>query len=192
MKSLYIDETIRYTGEELRSHWIYSNFGLLGEAIVAFQGPCDVPIDNMVDLEDVRHNDAIYSMQMLHFIIEIFNLPLREGILIQRLFTSIINTRLDDIIQESGLNVTLRRMGDDLFVNKTKKLSVSICTVSPTSTLIHTGLNIESEGTPVDAAGLMSELGISDIQGFAQGCMNALEEEWEDVNRCCCKVKAVV
>jgi uncharacterized protein len=192
MKSLFIPEPIRYTGEELRPHWIYSNFGLLGEAVVSFVGPCDVPIDNMVDLEDVRHNDAIFSMQMLHFIIEIFNLPLREGVLVQRLFTTIMMAKLDDLLKGASSDVRLRRFGDDIFVNDTKKLSVSICTLSPTSSLIHAGLNIESDGTPVEAAGLTSELGLSDIQGFAEACMNALVDEWEDINRCCCKVKAVV
>ena len=191
MKYFYVPEQIRYTGEALRSHWIYRNFGLLGEAIVAFTGPCDVPLDNMVDLEDVRNNDAIYSMQMLHFIIELFNINLREGVTVQRLFTAIIEARLRDLIADPN-ETSLRRMGDDLFIDGTKKLSVSICTASPTSILIHMGLNIESEGTPVEAAGLTSELGITDIETFASTCMHHLVEEWEDINRCCCKVRGVM
>lgn len=123
---------------------------------------------------------------------EVFGLPLREGVLIQRLFTTIMKSKIEDCLSETRDDVALRRFGDDIFVNDAKKLSVSICTVSPTSTLIHAGLNIESEGTPVEAAGLTSELGITDIQGFAEACMNALVDEWEDINRCCCKVRAVI
>ena len=191
MKYLYLPDQIRYTGEALRSHWIYKNFGMLGEAVVAFTGPCDVPLDNMVDLEDVLNNDAIYSMNMLHFIIELFNINLREGVAVQRLFTAIIEARLRDLIVDPE-ETSLRRIGDDLFIDETKKLSVSICTASPTSILIHTGLNIESEGTPVETAGLKSELGITDIETFATTCMRHLVEEWEDINRCCCKVRAVM
>jgi hypothetical protein len=89
-------------------------------------------------------------------------------------------------------DISLRRIGDDLFVNDSKKLSVSICTVSPTSILIHAGLNVESEGTPVESAGLSSDMGIQQVKALALSCMKTLSEEWEDIKLCCCKVKAVV
>ena len=190
MKTQFIDQTIAYTGLELSSHWIYRNCGVLGEAAVAFVGPCDVPLAHMVDLEDVRHEDAIYSQEMLHFIIELFGVPLREGVLLQRLLTAILKAKLEEVAKKQKLEI--KRMGDDLFINNTKKLSVSICTVSPTSVLIHLGLNITSEGTPVETAGLTSDLGIQDIKKFANSCMRSLVEEWEDINRSCCKVKAVL
>lgn len=192
MKYQFIDEKIAYNGNALQSHWIYRNFGLLGEAVVAFVGPCDVPIENMVDLEDVRHDDAIYSQNMLHFLIELFGVPLREGVTLQRLFIAILQAKIQECLDAQGNPISLRRFGDDIFVNDTQKLSVSICTVSPTSSIIHTGLNIESEGAPVEAAGLGSDLGIDDIKGFALSAMRQLVEEWEDINRSCCKVKSVV
>jgi uncharacterized protein len=191
MKYHFIDEEFSYTGEELSNHWIYKNFGILGDAVVGFVGPCDIEKHMMVDLEDVLNDDQIYSTRMLNFIVEIFDADLREGVLLQRLFTSIIHGKLLDLIGKKP-NMALRRIGDDLFVNETKKLSVSICTVSPTSILIHTGLNVQSEGTPVEAAGLSSELGIQQIKPLAISCMKALAEEWEDIKLCCCKVKAVV
>jgi uncharacterized protein len=191
MKYHFIDEEFAYTGEELSNHWIYKNFGVLGDAVVGFIGPCDIDTMRMVDLEDVLNDDQIFSTRMLNFIIEIFGIELREGVILQRLFSAIIQSKLMDVLGKDS-DIALKRIGDDLFVNDTKKLSVSICTLSPTSILIHTGLNIQSEGTPVEAAGLSSELGIQQIKPLAVSCMKALAEEWEDIKLCCCKVKAVV
>jgi len=191
MKYQFIDEEFAYTGEELSNHWIYKNFGILGDTIIGFVGPCTVDKEHMVDLEDVLNDDHIYSTRMLNFIIEIFDLDLRSGVILQRLFSAIIQGKLLDILEKKS-KATIRRIGDDLFVDDQQKLSVSICTVSPTSILIHTGLNIESTGTPVEAAGLSSELGIQKIKPFAVSCMKTLAEEWEDIKLCCCKVKAVV
>lgn len=186
MKTFFIKEPLVYDGAQLANHWIYKNFGLLGDAVVAFAGNCDVDLDSMVDLEDVRNEDFIYSEKMLHFVIEVFGIPLEEGVILQRLFTCIIQDKLNELCGKS----TLRRMGDDLFF-ETKKLSVSICTVSPTSILIHTGLNIDATGAPVDAAGLIADLGIENIEALAVSCMRTLSEEWTDIKRSICKVRAV-
>ncbi|MGE0201069.1 MAG: DUF366 family protein [Candidatus Melainabacteria bacterium] len=188
MKYFFIPDDLAYTGEELTNHWIYRNHGILGDAVVAFAGPCQVPLENMVDLEDVLNDDFIYSKRMLNFIVEIFGISLQEGVLLQRLFSSIVQDKLNMILPEAHI----RRRGDDLFYRDTQKLSVSICTVSPTSILIHCGLNIDAAGTPVEAAGLNSELGMNEIEPFAAACMRTLAEEWQDIQLSCCKVKAVV
>jgi uncharacterized protein len=189
MKYHFISEDIPYTGSELSSHWIYRNFGILGDAVVAFAGPCEVDRDSMVDLEDVLNDDYIYSKRMLHFIVEIFGISLQEGVLLQRLFSSIVQDRINIMNEEARI----KRRGDDLFHQNTAKLSVSICTLSPTSILIHTGLNIDAKGAPVEAAGLESDLGMEEvIEPLAMACMRTLAEEWEDIKLSCCKVKAVV
>lgn len=190
MKHLFIDHELPYTGGELRNHWIYRNFGMLGDAVVAFSGPCDVDRDSMVDLEDVLNDDFIYSKHMLHFIVEVFGSSLQEGVLLQRLFSSIIQDRINALDESANI----KRRGDDLFYRDTAKLSVSICTLSPTSILIHTGLNIDAQGTPVEAAGLRSELNMDDatIEALAMACMRTLTEEWADIRMSCCKVRAVV
>ena len=118
MKYLYKKDTTPYCGDELSSHWIYRTVGILGDAVVAFSGPCNVDISRMVDLEDVLNEDYIYSENMLHFIVEIFGIPLEEGVLIQRLFSSILQDRIN---AECG-QLAVRRIGDDLFYNDTKKL----------------------------------------------------------------------
>jgi hypothetical protein len=188
MKYQLLEQEMPYTGDEISNHWIYKQAGILGDAVVSFIGPCDVSLSKMVDLEDVMNNDYIYSVRMLHFIVEVFGISLKEGVLLQRLFTSIIQDKINELMEED----VIKRRGDDLFFEDTQKLSVSICTVSPTSILIHTGLNIESADAPVEAAGLHSELGIETIESLALSCMKSLTEEWEDIKLCCCKVRAVI
>ena len=68
MKTKFIDKKIKYIGSQLAPHWIYKNFGIQGDAIVAFTGECDVKLSEMVDIEDVINNEPIYSKSMLSFI----------------------------------------------------------------------------------------------------------------------------
>ncbi len=82
------------------------------------------------------------------------------------------------------------RNGDDLMIDG-RKLSVSIATKSITSVLIHTGLNILSEGAPVKASGLTSELGIENIEEFAIKVMQRYSEELEDIVLASSKVRGV-
>ena len=72
-----------------------------------------------------------------------------------------------------------------------KKLTVSIATKSITSTLIHTGVNILSEGAPVKASGLTSELGIENIKEFALEVMKRYSEEIDDIILAGTKVRGV-
>lgn len=184
MKTKLIEEEIKYIGSQLQPHWIYKNFKLQGDAIVAFIGECEVKLTEMVDIEDVINNEPIYSKSMLSFITEQFNIDLVEGVFRQRLLICIIK----ELLEKRGVFVV--RNGDDLMING-RKLSVSIATKSTTSILIHTGLNIESEGTPVKASGLTSELGITDIRAFAQEVMTAYAEELKDIELASTKVRGV-
>ena len=155
-----------------------------GDAIVAFIGECEVALTEMVDIEDVINNEPIYSKSMLSFITEQFNVNLVEGVFRQRLLICIIK----ELLEARGIFVV--RNGDDLMIDG-RKLSVSIATKSTTSILIHTGLNILSEGAPVKASGLTSELGISDIKEFALEVMKRYAEELEDINLASTKVRGV-
>lgn len=184
MQTKLIEEEIKYIGSQLQPHWIYKNFTMQGDAIVAFIGECEVKLTEMVDIEDVINNEPIYSKYMLSFITEQFNINLVEGVFRQRLLICIIK----ELLEKRGVFVV--RNGDDLMING-RKLSVSIATKSTTSILIHTGLNIESEGAPVKAAGLTSELGITDIRAFAQEVMTAYAEELKDIELASTKVRGV-
>ena len=184
MKTLFIDNEIKYEGWQLCPQWIYKNFKLQGDAIVAFVGECEVKLTEMVDIEDVINNEPIYSKLMLSFISEQFNVGLVEGVFRQRLLIC----KIKEALEKRGFSVT--RDGDDLFFDN-KKLTVSIATKSATSILIHTGVNIISEGAPIKASGLQSDMKISDIKNLAQEIMVQYSEEIDDIVMASTKVRGV-
>lgn len=184
MKTHYIDNEIKYIGSQLAPHWIYKNFKIQGDAIVAFCGECEVKLTEMVDIEDVINNEPIYSKYMLSFITEQFNIELVEGVFRQRLLICCIKEALEN------RGFAVKRSGDDLFVND-KKLTVSIATKSTTSVLIHTGINILSEGAPIDVSGLKSDFNIDDIKDFAIDVMTRYSEEIDDIILASTKVRGV-
>jgi len=185
MKTLLVQEKIAYTGEQLHALWAYQSFGLKGDAIVAFQGPCDVRPEFMVDLEDLRAGAEIKARLMLHFIVELFDANLREAVLQQRLLVAITG----EIINEKPGGRAVERRGDDLFAEE-RKLSVSIATVSAVSALIHLGLNIDPGGSPVPAASLV-EVGLTP-EPFADEVLAAYADEQEELHEARCKVRPVV
>jgi hypothetical protein len=203
MKSYYHREPLAYTGKELRSHFAFRSFGILGDSVVAFAGPCRVNLDEMVDLADVREGAFIESPFMLHFIIEHFDHDLGKGILRQRLFADLVREELraresseperrggperrGDALERRG--DALERRGDDLFLGDAK-LTVSIATLSPVSALIHFGINIRTEGTPVKTAGL-EDFRI-ETEPFARAVMDRYVREMEEVGLALCKVRPV-
>lgn len=181
-----VPHSLTYDGTQLRPHWAFRSFRLQGDSIVTFRGPCRVELGHMVDLQDVLDRAPIFSPDMLHFIVEHFDTDLRRGVLRQRLLVALIR----EILTEKGGQLITRR-GDDLFVDG-RKLSVSIATVSPVSTLIHTGLNVRTEGVPVPAAGLL-ELGWTDgeIGGLADRVARLYADEMAGIDLARCKVRGV-
>lgn len=184
MQTKFLEERIDYTGAQLRSHWIYENFGILGDAMVSFIGGCRVNFSEMVDLEDVVSSSPIRGDLMLHFIVEHFDTDLEKAILRQRLLMATIA----DLLNEQLSARRFVRSGDDIF-DGDGKLSISIATVSPVSSLIHVGLNISTEGTPVKTVGL-SEYGI-DPESFARLAMNSYADEITAVEIARAKVRWV-
>lgn len=184
MKTKFIEETIKYEGHQLAPHWIYKNFKIQGDAIVAFTGECEVKLTEMVDIEDVINNEPIYSKNMLSFISEQFGIGLTEGVYRQRLLICVIK----EALEKRGFKIV--RSGDDLFYDG-RKLTVSIATKSFTSILIHTGVNINSEGAPVQASGLTNDLGITDIEALAKEIMQNYSEETDDIVLAGTKVRGV-
>lgn len=140
---------IHYDGSQLRAHWIFDQTGVVGDAIVAFVGGAGVQAAHMVDLEDRAASAWIHSEQMLHLIAEHFTQSLTATICLQRLLVAIVAEELR--VMRPQLQVV--RCGNDLF-DGDAKLSVSIATASPVSTLIHFGINIRSDNTPVRTRGL--------------------------------------
>lgn len=181
MISAFLPKKIKYNGKQLTSLWAYRNFGLLGDSIVAFIGPCNVPFKLMADVEDVRGQHKIYSSLMLHFIIEHFDCDLEKTVLRQRVLACIVKETL-------GCGHRLRRTGDDLY-DGGRKLSISIATASPVSTMIHFAVNIETKQTPVKTAGL-NDYKVKPKQ-FALKVMQGYTEEMQGVKQARCKVYPV-
>lgn len=182
---IYIEAVPRtYDGTQLRSLFTYKNFHVQGDSIAVFRGPCSVALTEMVDMEDVLDADHIYSEDMLHFILEHFDLDLEKTIIRQRLLIAIIKERLE------GRGVlSIHRDGDDLYKGL-EKLSVSIATLSPVSSMIHTGLNISSKNTPVKTVSL-TDLGLTDPLDFGREIAEAYRSELTGIKAARCKVRGV-
>ncbi len=178
----FINEETVYT--ELYPHFAYRNFGIRGDSIVGFTGPCKVDRDKLVDLEDRMANTRIEAAEMLHFIVEHFGISLRDIITRQRLLIMLVF----EMIARRSPQSEITRKGDDLYVGS-GKLSVSIATVSPVSGLIHLGLNIDGEGAPVDIAEL-DAIGIKP-RVFAPAVMKAYVRELEEITAAMSKVVPV-
>ncbi|MEQ8201302.1 MAG: DUF366 family protein [Syntrophomonadaceae bacterium] len=184
LKTLLVKDEIKYDASQLRPHWIYRNHGILGDAIVAFFGPVQVDTEKMMDLKDIREKEAIYSPRMLSFIAEHFDTDLEKAIYRQFILTMAIKEELEK------REILLQRIGDDLYLDRAK-LTVSIATSTVVSTLIHTGINIETQGTPVKTMGL-KELGITDLPSFAENVMLRYKTELERIYEARCKARGIV
>ena len=184
MIAQFIDKEIPYTGKELSSHWAFRNFDILGDSIVSFIGPCDVTIDHMADLVDVKKNAPIKSDRMLHLIVEHFGSDLQSAVLRQRLLICI----LLDVLNQKVKTDRILRKGDDLYRHDAK-LSVSIAVKTPVSCMIHVGLNVVNRGTPVKTLSL-EDLNI-DPQELAGHIMQRYQQEIQEMNEAQWKVRGV-
>ncbi len=174
MKIKWLKQTAVYDGQQLRSLYAYLQYKILGDSAVAWRGPCHVSFEHMIDGEDLLDKAVIAGSDMVHFIIEIFDQKLISGVLLQRFFASMVK----DVIQQQSpvKNLKIQRTGDDLYWNS-KKLSISIATSSPVSTLIHFAINVSNKGTPVATASL-EDLKLKP-QVFAEQCLEILKFEYE-------------
>ncbi|MFA4974974.1 MAG: DUF366 family protein [bacterium] len=184
MKGAWIENKTLYDGTQLRSGWVKSQTRLAGSAIASFAGPADVPIENMVDLEDVAANAPIFSNEMLHFIAEHEERDLPLAVARQRLLVAIA---AEEIVGRAP-SARIERKGDDIYEGD-RKLSVSIATSSPRSTLIHFAINIRSDGTPVPTKGL-SDYGI-DPRTLADSILKRYCAEIESMEKATKKVRPV-
>ena len=174
MKTQFVDERVDYSGKELRSHWLMERFGIVGDAIAAFAGSCEVKGEDLVDREDFMLGNTVEADRMLHFIVEIFGTGLPGIVFAQRLLCGTVR----EIVNSACGREAVDRRGDDLYVGD-GKLSVSVATVSAVSGLIHLGLNISREGVPVKAA-CLDDLGLD----FARIAEQVLAEFAREVDTC--------
>ena len=175
------DKQLTYDGSQLRPLYTYLEYGILGDSILGWQGPCDIPTDKIVDGEDLRASSRICGAMMLHFILEIFDQKLATAVLMQRLLVSIAK---DLVFEKSG--VALVRKGDDLYLDD-KKFNISIASQSTVSSMIHIAFNVTNEGTPVETLSL-GDLKIEAFD-FAKDFLQAAEAEYHSIKRATMKVR---
>lgn len=183
IETKFIEKEIKYDGTQLSPLWIYKNFDLKGDAIVSFLGPAELDARTMVDMEDVKANDRIYSESMVHFIAEFFDLDLEKTVFRQRL----LMVTMKEVL-EAKLNRVFTRNGDDI-MDGNAKLTVSIATSSAVSTLIHSGINIVNRNTPVLTKGL-EDYGVHPPQ-FAKDVLQSFKSELDSSWAARCKVRPV-
>lgn len=185
MKSKFIKKSFPYTGEQLKPHFAYEKFGLLGHSIVGWVGSCDIPFDHMVDLEDVLAKSPIRGDKMLHFIVEVFNQNLFSAVTLQRLLASIIKDEIEGRLGPKS-SIQLKREGDDIYWED-KKLSISIASISVVSTQIHFAVNVNNKNTPVKTASL-DDFKIN-VENFAKSILEKFSGEFDSIEVATMKVR---
>ncbi|TGC07004.1 DUF366 family protein [Methanolobus halotolerans] len=174
MECIILDKSIDYDGSQISSLWAYNLADVKADSIIAFRGACDVKIEHMIDLEDKKQGDIIFSEDMLHFIIEHFDsTDLKLVYARQRLFTAITS---EVLLFRYPL---IERMGDDLFI-KGKKLTVSIASTSAVSQKIHLGINVVH-----DHYGSLNEMGITgdEVDKVLHEIANSYHNEINDIEK---------
>jgi hypothetical protein len=176
-----LEEELAYTGAELRSGFVRARTGLAGDAAVGFVGPCRVPNENLVDLDDARAGEFIRAASMAHVIVE-HACALEVAVLRQRLLVALLGEML---VEEGKL---MRRDGDDLYYEG-RKLTVSIAAPSSSSCVVHLGINLDPAGAPVPAVGL-TELGL-DARVVLDALLARYGRELESAGHAQTKVRTV-
>jgi hypothetical protein len=182
MLTRWIDAPLRYDGSQLRAHWILSQTALVGDALVAFRGPCAVSTAEMADLADVD-GPGIAGADLLHFVWESFSEP---GLLLAVHRQRLLAAQAAELLRDLAPSAIVRRDGDDLWVG-TGKLSISIATVTPVSSLIHFALNATQGGAPVETASL-ADLGV-DAAAFARQLLGMVTAEQDSIAAARAKVR---
>ncbi len=179
----WLERQIAYDGSQLRAHWILAETGIAGDAMVAFLGACRVTQDEMADLADLD-GPGIASDQMLHFVWECFT---ETGLLLAVHRQRLLSATALEVLRALAPTAAARREGDDIYVGE-GKLSISIATASPVSSLIHFALNVTRTGAPVRVA-CLEELSI-DSRRFAAELLSRTVSEQQSIAVARSKVRA--
>lgn len=168
LRTRYLAGIRPYDGSPLGGHWAFRELGIQGDSLLAFEGPCEVKVEDLADLEDARAGAFIFSPQMLHFVLELFGPTLEEAAARQWLMAATAADELNRRLKKP----LVERDGNDLWVGK-RKLSVSIAAPTGVSVKVHLGLNVDATGAPVQAIGLKDlkvparHLGLALLERFA-------------------------
>ncbi len=183
MQTHLADETIAYDGSQLRAHWLLARFGLVGDALVAFRGPCAVRVEEIADLADLD-GPGIAGADMVHFVWECFS---ASDLLLAVHRQRLLSAQAREVLAQLAPGASVRRDGDDLWVGD-GKLSISIATATPVSSLIHFAVNASPGGAPVRTATLQ-QLGV-EPRRFAAELLERASGEQSSITSARAKVRA--
>jgi hypothetical protein len=140
-------------------------------------------VAEIADLADVD-GPGIAGDDMVHFLWESFVHPdLMLAVHRQRL----LSAQAAEALRELAPNCGVQRDGDDLFFGD-GKLSISIATVTPVSSMLHFAVNATPGGAPVRTATLQ-QLGV-DPQAFALRLLQKAAHEQDSIAVARAKVRA--
>ena len=142
-------EEFSFTAEEMFPHWAYKKYGIAGDSIIAFVGPCRITPEHLIDLEEFRAGTVISAEKMLHFIVEHFDTDLEKAILRQYLLVTILEEKINNRLNAKKVI----RWSDDLY-DEDYKLTVSAVTKNVISSKIHLGINVVPSKIKVKTRGL--------------------------------------
>jgi hypothetical protein len=182
MRAHWSEETIDYDGSQLRAHWLLARFGIVGDAVVGFRGACRVREEEMADLADLD-GPGIAGADLVHFVWEEFSHP---DLLLATHRQRLLAAQAREVLAELAPGRAVRRHGDDLFVGD-GKLSISIATVTPVSSVLHFAVNATPGGAPVATASL-AELGVAP-RPFAEALLVRIVAEQESIATARAKVR---
>jgi hypothetical protein len=188
VESYFIEKKFAYDGSQLHSLFGYLEHGVQGPSIVSWIGPCNISNEHMVDGEDLLAKALIQGDEMLHFIIELFDRDLFAGVSVQRLFASIAKDYIESKSPKILAQKKLHRDGDDIYLGE-QKLSISIATRSPVSTLVHFAMNVTNRGTPVKTLSF-EDLELDPVR-VAEDLMNSFRKEFTSMLTATQKVRPV-
>lgn len=192
------NEEIVYKGIQLTPMFVYNKTKGVAN-IVFFRGPMVVDTFNMVDAEDAVNNSSIRSRDAINILAELPFVDLVGGVALQR----IMIRKIVDVLQNAVSGVHWSIEGDDIKFRvfpipagqkpEYKKLSVSIATKTPTSVLIHIGINITAGPNAPSFAGSLTDMSDTykhdaEIYNLMRNMADAITIELNDIYEASMKV----
>ncbi|MDP8221939.1 MAG: DUF366 family protein [Candidatus Lernaella stagnicola] len=204
-----------YDASQLRSLYAFENFGVQGDSILGWIAPTEITVEKLIDRDDAVHDRPIFAASQVHYVVEMFGIDLTTAVLAQRLLNGWM-ARGARWMKSPDVACDVELSGNDVYclfpaeiefdkgedmtqfvlsgrfhysIPGCKKLSVSIATASPVSCLIHAGINVSTEGTPVQTAAL-DMLGIDPV-AYGEWVAENFAKDYEKVLAATTKVRWV-
>lgn len=183
-----------YSGIQLTPNYFRSKTKVLEtglSSIMFWNGPVDVAIEHMKDIDDVRENLSIKSSEMTNIVIQLqqWTDPV-TATFIQRTLCRNVMQNINLYLEKSTLKDRCEIDGNDIYLIDrsldepvSRKLSVSIVSAIPNCAMIHFGYNVKSTEAPEGVViGALDQLGMSHLKDqLVRDIIYTFNLEFEDV-----------